>query len=1408
MLNNKKFKTTQLATFVALSLGLVGCNGGDEASTPAPTPPVIVETPTTTETTLGSVVGQVKISNLAEDGVFTTGVSIRATLITEESYTAQGFSAQAASNGEESGIYTTSTDSTGKFVLNLPAGFYNIEAQSGVTNKAMVQTVVTASSSVDLDFVLTATGSISGDISEEENDGVQGRLVYIPGTSYNALTNREGEFVISNVPVGTYSIVYYDEVTGNDITRSVNVNPGDNQLGEENTTEAPKVSYSSLSDDEVSPDEFVEEQYFAEIQFTQAMDIETTEAAIAFDKTMGELTFQWYNNNAYVQVFLKSDNMPYGDASLVVNTTATNTKGVALAESIFLDFVVNETVSSIWPSDGEEVYLGNADQYGVYVNFSDDMNRGSVIVNISPEVPGLIIEWQDNEQFKLRGVFAADTEYNIEISAGETTAGQVLSGLPFTSSLINTKAKVVESFPAQGTVEVDPDNIIEIALNAAVNRDSLEDALSFIEVLGDGTEQVISKELYSIDWFEGDYWNGEQANNSRERFYINYQKSVSTHYKVIIDLAKTTTLDDVALGDEGENYELAFSTLIPRLTNSWPNDNGTQTSSYIYLSFNTEVDTDEAVFTVVDIEGNQFEIDDITEQGLNVYMFPQGLKPETEYVFSYQGLKAGDTAIPDGQIKFMTQEAMVDWSSPSYQDSNVGLTHRVTFDFNVVVEDDYRQGMEQALVITPDDNERDVNFIWGDTWRGDSRLYVNYTFEANTNYLLAFNTDDAKNIIIKDGETDVNTGIKQYTPLSFSTINIDPTDEDESNIQSVRAGGEEYYNNPIELSPGTQYVELYFNRMTKLEQGDVVLVDANGETREVDLDNSYYCGGNTLYVNQERYCSMHQMPLTGLKASSDYTLQLVGMEMLDISAYCSQDPNAYVYGEGSCQELLENGYQIYFDELPINLAELEITAPNVYYSIDNVNGFVELNNSGDYYFKTDELVLTFEPALEVLNTFSEQDGNAEEDANTGDMFISREHLVYRPEPFSNIQVTIPALTAYERNVAVDEVTGEETITFTAVLNDNGENVIYEGSGETQVRNVTPSLTAPKLLNVSQYSLNSIELLFNVKMDAEIANNLDNYELSCVSGSAEAVSYDVLATTIAEDAYSTERFIGLMTADLPIDGDTVCTVALNNFVDFSGNYMLDDGTSMSFDAMSGSIYDVVEIYVHNEWDSTEETHTWTKSFIVKSDVMFDEDQVQTMVMAEFTDENVDYEINLTGYQLSNSGMEVRLDFTWATPQNYDSSNFQLFFADEITNLEGGELSIDVSSNNQYSPWSGESEGNVLAYFNVDTSRSDFFGENGTPFIIMNLPNNDDAILDDVLNLDSYSLELNSGEGALPVITTVEDLGDGSFKLSLSASLELYTSYQLYSRIGRIDSEVAQLGLTPEYMIRTEYFYSDQ
>jgi hypothetical protein len=125
------------------------------------------------------------------------------------------------------------TDENGSFYFdNVPVGVYTVTASSDLSHKKAILTnvIVEKSRVTELEVIkLKATGNIKGSVTiDNTKDNVFGIDILVLGTSYSAVTDEEGKYEISDVPVKNegYSLALRKDGYTYIFQRNVTVNPG------------------------------------------------------------------------------------------------------------------------------------------------------------------------------------------------------------------------------------------------------------------------------------------------------------------------------------------------------------------------------------------------------------------------------------------------------------------------------------------------------------------------------------------------------------------------------------------------------------------------------------------------------------------------------------------------------------------------------------------------------------------------------------------------------------------------------------------------------------------------------------------------------------------------------------------------------------------------------------------------------------------------------------------------------------------------------------------------------------------------------------------------------------------------------------------------------------------------------
>lgn len=118
-------------------------------------------------------------------------------------------------------IFATLTDSNGNYTFNaLPVGEgYSVLAQahdfqsSKVDNIEIVNAQTSSASNISLTKYVSLVGSISGFVrfsDQEDSLNNEGIIVSIEGSDYEAITARDGSFILNNIPTGRYTLNFTD----------------------------------------------------------------------------------------------------------------------------------------------------------------------------------------------------------------------------------------------------------------------------------------------------------------------------------------------------------------------------------------------------------------------------------------------------------------------------------------------------------------------------------------------------------------------------------------------------------------------------------------------------------------------------------------------------------------------------------------------------------------------------------------------------------------------------------------------------------------------------------------------------------------------------------------------------------------------------------------------------------------------------------------------------------------------------------------------------------------------------------------------------------------------------------------------------------------------------------------------
>lgn len=186
-----------------------GCSGGGGGGP-------VAETPAAQTIPNAEIAGKVAIAGVTDySGVVVVaektanGTTARVAAMMSQAQHGERMSARQALAASD--VYTATTESDGAFKLTVPEGDYTVSAFKQDALAAQPITVkARAAAAVTVNFDLIATGKVAGTFSMPASLASSTQIIfaYLEGTSFAAYADTNGAYTISNVPIGTYNIVF------------------------------------------------------------------------------------------------------------------------------------------------------------------------------------------------------------------------------------------------------------------------------------------------------------------------------------------------------------------------------------------------------------------------------------------------------------------------------------------------------------------------------------------------------------------------------------------------------------------------------------------------------------------------------------------------------------------------------------------------------------------------------------------------------------------------------------------------------------------------------------------------------------------------------------------------------------------------------------------------------------------------------------------------------------------------------------------------------------------------------------------------------------------------------------------------------------------------------------------------
>ncbi|RUM90905.1 MAG: hypothetical protein DSZ26_01720 [Thermovibrio sp.] len=869
----------------------------------------------------------------------------------------------------------------------------------------------------------------------------------------------------------------------------------------------------------------------------------------------------WY------EVYINTSKLSPGKYKLKIDKDiAKSIYGSNLAEDVEIPFKVGDIILGVY---------GNSERAGidepVEIRFSAPVNRESLINNLSVQdtsgnqPDGLKIYFEpDNMTAYISAVFKEGEKYTFTLDNGTLKSfdNSTFLNLPFEKEFSLVKPQVSLQ-PPWGSIDlsnIQKNESIRLWFNTLMDRDSVERGLKVIDETDNKTVDFNLTWMSvwgqdSWDWYYPQYCgddisemcNGEVADSANsDQLEISFNKEYGHTYKIVIENATS------AKGTPLDKFEGEVTVLTPKFLGvDVQNEEIIEPFEGLEIRANVPISDKEGSYNIqfINLDDTSDVVPGILKDN---HIIPEKpLKTDTKYMVRISKLQSFDgwDLINDTNpftVTVQTFRKHIVGTFPHGGQSWVcDGNHHVVIDWNTALSDKEKEALKRYIKIdaypyysmgtgsTP--THPSVNVVFGTWGMGQTRMYIDFTWDPDTNYRVYFG-DDNGTVLTKIPVTDDSGNVTEYLyPDKVVVFTTAPKEQYEK--QKFITGT--YPENGSKIDVYDQ-VTLTINTLNGWYSGNLPKNNVDLEIKECNLngDNCTLLQSDKDYFINPGYYNNIYVELQHPEFYKKYEVTVKKLEpVYDLAK------QEYIYPDGS-------------DESTFYKFSFFTAGPKLWVSVNNADGRISFGGNALFNVKELKDNLKLQPQI---NCIWSDDNETSDDKK----YVSSLTCYYNPIQYANIEVDISKeLNAYEPEEVFDNATNSTTVQY----NNLGK---FENTPLSQVCTVNPDITLPKLEKVDVvendpdggYAL--LNLHFNERLDADSLNSA-NVTVTYQDGN-NTVSVPVNGTQVdyCNDVETcVEPDVKLKLDDYIRPGVTYI-VKVSGVKEFGGHYEIteEDGTKM-------------------------------------------------------------------------------------------------------------------------------------------------------------------------------------------------------------------------------------------------------